>query len=121
MIPCLFNLSLFASNAASRGFEGALALALLNNPKLKSFSYEMRAADAGFLQAGLHPNPVFDVECENIDSPEFRQTTFLLSQLIELGGKRKARLQFAQSERGKVSLDYEVKKAIICKYNFAIY
>jgi len=33
------------------------------------------------------------------------QTTLLLSQLIELGGKRKARLQFAQSERDRVTLD----------------
>lgn len=88
----------------------ALALTLLKNPELSSFDYEMRVADARILQAGIFPNPIFDVESENIDAPEFRQTTYLLSQLIELGGKRKARLQFAKSERNRVSLDYEVKK-----------
>jgi outer membrane protein, heavy metal efflux system len=40
----------------------------------------------------------------------FMQTTLLLSQLIELGGKRKARLHFSQTERDRVALDYEVRK-----------
>lgn len=88
----------------------ALALTLLNNPGLNSFSYDIRATDARLLQAGIRPNPVLDVETENIDTPTFMQTTFLLSQLIELGGKRGARIQFAQTERDKIQLDYEVKK-----------
>jgi cobalt-zinc-cadmium efflux system outer membrane protein len=87
-----------------------LALTLLRNPDLASFSYEIKANDARILQAGIRPNPVLDVESENINAPPFRQTTFLLSQLIETGGKRKARLQLAQRERDGVALDYEVKK-----------
>lgn len=94
----------------SRSLADALALTLLNNPELNSFSYDMRAGDARLLQAGFRPNPAFDAETENIGAPIFMQTTLLLSQLIELGGKRKARLQFAQSERDRVSLDYEVRK-----------
>ncbi len=87
-----------------------LSLTLLNNPQLNSYSYDMRAADARTLQAGFRPNPGLDVEVENIDDPILMQTTFLLSQLIELGGKRKARLRFSQSERDRVDLDYEVLK-----------
>jgi outer membrane protein, heavy metal efflux system len=90
--------------------EDSLAFTLLNNPELNSFNYDMRANDARILQAGFRPNPVFDVETENIGAHIFMQTTFLLSQLIEFGGKRKARLQLSQSERDRVVLDYEVKK-----------
>jgi cobalt-zinc-cadmium efflux system outer membrane protein len=93
-----------------RSLADALALTLLNNPELQSFSYDLRAGDARILQAGFHPNPAFDAETENIGSPLFMQTTLLLSQLLEAGGKRKARLQFAQIERDKVVLDYEVRK-----------
>lgn len=94
----------------SRSLADALALTLLNNPELNSFNYDMRASDARILQAGFRPNPALDVETENINAPIFMQTTLLLSQLIELGGKRKARLQFAQTERDRVTLDYEVRK-----------
>lgn len=97
-------------HAQNHSLNDALALTLLNNPQLNSYSYEMRAADARTLQASLYPNPGFDVETENIGAPRFSQTTFMLSQLIELGGKRKARLHFAQRERDRVALDYEVMK-----------
>lgn len=94
----------------SHSLADTLALTLLNNPELNSFSYDLRAGEAKILQAGFHPNPVFDAETENIGAPVFIQTTLLLSQLIELGGKRKARLQFAKTERDRVALDYEVRK-----------
>lgn len=107
-----FLLSFFYQTLSAQTYSlgDVLALTLLNNPLLNSYHYDMRAADARTLQAGFRPNPGFDVETENIDAPIFMQTTFLLSQLFELGGKRKARLQFAQSERDKVALDYEVMK-----------
>lgn len=94
----------------SRSLADALALTLLNNPELNSFSYDMRASEARILQAGLRPNPAFDAETENIGAPLFMQTTLLLSQLLELGGKRESRLRYAQRERDRVSLDYEVRK-----------
>ena len=73
---------------ASHTLGDILSFTLLNNPELTTYSYDMRAGDAKILQASLRPNPGFDVESENINTPEFRQTTFLLSQLFELGGKR---------------------------------
>lgn len=94
----------------SRSLAETLSLTLLNNPELNSFSYDMRASEARILQAGFIPNPALDEETENLGAPIFMQTTLLLSQLIELGGKRKARLQFAQSEKDRVALDYEVRK-----------
>lgn len=94
----------------NHSINDVLALTLLNNLQLNSYSYDIRTADARTLQAGFRPNPELDVETENIGASIFGQTTFLLSQLIELGGKRKARLQFAQSERDRATLDYEVMK-----------
>lgn len=87
-----------------------LALTLLNNPDLNSFSYDLRAGDARILQASFRPNPGIDVLTENIGSPIFIQTTFMLSQLIEFGGKRHARVKYAKTERDRVALDYEVMK-----------
>lgn len=108
-IFCLLLSQGFAA-CPTYSLNSILALTLLNNPELSAFSYDIREADARILQAGLIPNPIFDIESENLDAPPFRQTTFLLSQLIELGGKRKARLQFAQTESDRALLDYEVKK-----------
>jgi cobalt-zinc-cadmium efflux system outer membrane protein len=75
----------------------ALALALKQSPYLASFSWETRAREGRALQAGLRPNPIFLAEVENIGGSgpkqgvESAETTLLLSQLIELGGKRARR------------------------------
>lgn len=108
LLPSFLCQTLYAH--PSRSLADALALTLLNNSELNSFSYDMRSGEARILQAGFRPNPAFDAETENIGAPIFVQTTLLLSQLIELGGKRKARLKFAQTERDRVILDYDVRK-----------
>lgn len=105
---CLSVRSLHAQNVHSLG--DVLALTLMYNPQINSYDYDMRASDARILQASFRPNPALDVETENIGAPIFMQTTFLLSQLIELGGKRQARLQLAKSEQDRIDLDYEVSK-----------
>lgn len=110
---CIFLLlfcypALYAETCHS--LSDVLALSLLNNPELNSFSYEVRASDARILQASLRPNPALDIETENLNAPHFVQTTFLLSQVIELGGKNKARVQYAKTERDRTLLEYEVAK-----------
>src|SRR4051812_34712181 len=81
----------YVNGQPSHSLSDILAFTLMKNPQLHSYSYDLRAADARTLQAGFRPNPGLDVETENIGAPIFMQTTFLLSQLIELGGKRQAR------------------------------
>ena len=44
----------------------ALQMALLQNPGLQAFSYEVRAREAQALQAGLVSNPRLNVEVENV-------------------------------------------------------
>src|SRR5262249_10865060 len=87
------------------------------NPELSAFSFEMRAAEARALQAGIWPNPQLGVEVENVAGTgsttkgvRAAETTLQLSQLIELGGKRPKRIRLAGLERELTSWDYEVKR-----------
>ncbi|MGH7825398.1 MAG: TolC family protein [Candidatus Binatia bacterium] len=94
----------------------ALALALMQNPELAAFAWEVRAGEARTLQAGLIPNPEIGVEVENFaGSRELRgfrgsETTVQFSQLIELGGKRLKRRRVAGLERDLAAWDYETKR-----------
>ena len=96
--------------------DAALAAALLRNPELSADAYEIRAREAAWVQAGALPNPTLSVEVEDVaGSGDFRngenaQTTVLLGQLIELGGKRAARVELAASERDLAAWDYEVRR-----------
>jgi cobalt-zinc-cadmium efflux system outer membrane protein len=94
----------------------ALAAALLRNPELAADAYEVRAREAALVQAGAHPNPTLSLELEDFaGSGQFRdlesaQTTLLLGQLIELGGKRAARVELATATRDLASWDYEIRR-----------
>ena len=94
----------------------ALAAALIRNPELAAETYEVRVREAALVQAGAHPNPTLSLELEDFaGSGEFRnlesaQTTLLLGQLIELGGKRAARIDLATAARDLASWDYEVRR-----------
>jgi cobalt-zinc-cadmium efflux system outer membrane protein len=95
----------------------ALALALAGNPDLAAFSWEVRSGDPRILQAGLLPNPELGVEFENFlgSEPSRRfetlETTLSISQLVELGGKRAARIRLASSEKEVSMWEYEAKRA----------
>ena len=94
----------------------ALALALAKNPQLAAFSWDVRIGEARMLQAGLRPNPEVGLNEENVlgtgDYRAFResQTTLELSQLIELGGKRAARMKEAVLSRDLAGWDYEARR-----------
>lgn len=94
-----------------------LSLTLLRNPDLSVFTFELRAAEARLLQAGVLPNPALSVELENFGGTgsttkgvRATETTLQLSQLIELGGKRAKRMRLAGFERELTGWDYEVKR-----------
>jgi len=94
----------------------AAAHALLNNPKLKAFSLEVRAAEARKLQAGLLPNPEIDVEVEEVGGTGERagfdasETSIKIGQLIELADKRSKRTDLAMVEKNLAELDYKSKR-----------
>lgn len=94
----------------------ALALALLRNPELAVDSYEQRAREAAALQARVRPNPTLSLELEDFaGTGAFRgarqaQTTLQLGQLVELGGKRAARMTLARAEVDVAAWDYELRR-----------
>ncbi len=96
--------------------RNALAAALLHNPELRAAAWEPRLAEASRLQAGLSPNPEVGVELENfagsgaVSGTDALETTLLLSQLIELGGKRDRRIQVAEDAWAVSALDYEAER-----------
>ena len=94
----------------------ALRLALLQNPDLATYDLEIRATEAHALQAGTRPNPLLSVEVEDFAGTRVyrgfnqAQTTVTLSQLVELGGKRAARLRAARFVTALARFDYESRR-----------
>lgn len=94
--------------------DAALSLALMRNPELAAFSYDVRAAEARVLQSRKLPNPELEVEVEEFDrggeSFDSAETTIALGQVIELGGKRRWRTRMAEAEGELAGWDYESKR-----------
>ena len=94
----------------------AIRLALLRSGELASFAWSVRQAEAEQLQASLPPNPELEGEFENFaGSGEFRgtralETTIVLSQVVELGGKRAKRVRLAGLDSKLAGWDYEAKR-----------
>jgi cobalt-zinc-cadmium efflux system outer membrane protein len=117
-----------ANNSATRGgitlqkkvnSTGVLALqeviakVLLHNPELQAFSFEIRAREARTLQESLRPNPKLSVTPQDfwgsgdLGGFDRMENTAMLSQVIELGGKRMKRQKAANLNRDLAQWDYE--------------
>jgi len=116
MAGLLLLASLPVAAAEPLRMADALARALTESPKLETFSYSIRAAEAGRLQAGLLPNPELGLQLEDIagtgevSGVRGLETTLLLSQLLELGGKREKRELAAARNVGVIEADYEIAR-----------
>jgi len=94
----------------------SLALALLHNPELQAFSWQLRAQEAKILQQSLMPNPVIGAKVEDFGGSdpmnrfEGAMMTFRISQLIELGDKRVKRTRLAEKNHALSAWDYEAKR-----------
>ncbi|SET67074.1 outer membrane protein, cobalt-zinc-cadmium efflux system [Nitrosospira multiformis] len=108
--------------------EEALYLALQHNPELAVFDKEVRALEGTILQAGLLRNPELSVNVDNAgnmgngqrpgtsinptikENVEQQDLIVRVSQLIELGGKRAARVHAASLGQQLAGKDYETKR-----------
>ncbi len=94
----------------------AAAKALLHNPTLSAFSLDKRVKEAQTLQAGLRPNPHLEIEVDDAaGSGEFTgfdhsEITVQLGQLIELGGKRAARVNASRISEKLADWNYNGKR-----------
>jgi cobalt-zinc-cadmium efflux system outer membrane protein len=98
------------------GLRDALAAALVGSPELAAQSYEIRARESAALQAGLRPNPELDLALEDFAGSgiyrAFHATegTLRIGQLVELGGKRAARIRLAEREHDLAAFDWETAR-----------
>ncbi len=87
-----------AERAGPLTLAGALQRAIAANPRLTAADRDIGIAGGRRQQAGALPNPDVSFELDNaLGSRDYRglrsaETTLQLSQLIELGGKRDARI-----------------------------
>ncbi|NIB39210.1 TolC family protein [Pseudomaricurvus alkylphenolicus] len=94
--------------------ERALQQTLQHHPLLQAYPFQQRAAEALRLQAGLRPTPTVSVNLANLaGSGEFTgneqsEITLTLSQLIELGDKRRRRIQLQDARWQQQQAEYEL-------------
>lgn len=82
----------------------------LGSPALSAAENEVRGARGALRQAGLLPNPQLEALVEDTDR-DTRTTTLQLNQLIELGGKREARVEVAERAVDIARTDRTVRRA----------
>ncbi|CAA2106996.1 TolC family protein [Variovorax paradoxus] len=98
--------------AAPLTLQAAVAMALQANPNLSAASREQDATEAAVVQAGAWPNPTLDAQVEDLRRDN-RTTTLQLSQPLELGGKRAARVTAAERARDQAVSALEARRAEI--------
>ena len=86
--------------------DEAVRRAIAASPAIQAQEAGIRSARAGRSQADIRPNPVLLVEAENIagtgayDVYRQAETTVTYAQTIERGGKRDARIAYAERDVG---------------------
>lgn len=92
----------------------AVGLALKLNPELAASAKEIGALEGVTLQAGLLRNPELAIDVEDISAPQGqglqRFSTIRLGQVIELGGKRQARVAATSLAQDVARQDYEARR-----------
>ncbi len=92
-----------AELAPPLGLRDAIAAALARNPDLRESAFTLRAEEARRDGAAIRPAPEFTAELENVlGSGAYKglsgaDTTLAISQVVELGGKREARISAASA------------------------
>lgn len=98
-----------AVQAQTLTLDSALQTAFANNPDLAAAQWEIDIARGGRQQAGLIPNPVVSLDAEDTRR-DTRTTTLKLSQTLELGGKRGARIDVATRAQDAAALTLEQRR-----------
>ncbi|OQR36454.1 type I secretion protein TolC [Pseudomonas sp. T] len=97
------------AQAREIGIEDALQAAASNNPELAASGRELGIAQGLREQAGLLRNPTLSWDQEGTDSRN-RTTTIGISQPLELGGKRGARVELAERGQDVAALSLQARR-----------
>lgn len=95
-----------ANASSTLTLDQALQSAFANNPELAAAQWEIGIAAGERKQAGLIPNPQVSWEAEDTRR-DSRTSTVMLSQPIELGGKRGARIEVASRAQDAAGIELE--------------
>ncbi|MBJ2288019.1 TolC family protein [Pseudomonas haemolytica] len=101
-----------AAQAQPLTLDAALQAAFANNPDLAAAQWEIDIAQGGRQQAGLIPNPVASWDAEDTRRNS-RTTSIKLSQTLELGGKRGARIEVATRAQDAAALTLEQRRNVL--------
>jgi len=107
VVPMTTNSAELAGQSIT--IEEALAQALTENPEFAAAQWNTGIAEGARTQAGLIPNPELSWSVEDTRR-ESRITSIQVSQPIELGGKRGARIDVSERDQDAVAIDLERKK-----------
>lgn len=121
------GISCYARATAAQGGAGpgpgdltlaqALERVLGASPELAAAELEVRAAAARAGQGARRPNPEFAAEAENFAALDgsglvrHNESTILLSQRFETGGKRRLRVRAAESDLGAAARALELDRS----------
>lgn len=106
----LYNSPVAADTTPSSiSIEQALDIALSNNPELAAAEREIGIAEGARKQAGVIPNPELSWSVEDTRS-DSRITSVQVTQPIELGGKRGARIGVSEREQDAAAIEFERRK-----------
>lgn len=100
------------ASAQTLTLESALQSAFADNPDLAAAQWEIDIAQGGRQQAGLIPNPVASWDAEDTRRST-RTTTVKLSQTLELGGKRGARIDVASRAQDAAAQELEQRRNLL--------
>lgn len=118
VLACCASALIFAQSpdASELTLTQAIAATLARNPQLQSSTFALRAADSRIAQADLSPNPELSLQLENfggsgeLSGVDALETTLMLSQVLELGGKREARGDSARASYSLLSVEDEARR-----------
>ena len=113
----LWSVVVFLATAQGVGaqpltLDAALQTAFANNPDLAAAQWEIDIAQGARQQAGLIPNPVASWDAEDTRRNS-RTTSIKLSQTLELGGKRGARIDVATRAQDAAALTLEQRRNLL--------
>lgn len=105
----------YAQTTPRLGLDSAIARAVDSDPGVRAAAAGVDAARGGLRQARARPNPELSAEIDNFNGRgDLRgftsaETTFSLSQEMEVGGRRSARVRLADRELHGAELDRVVR------------
>ncbi|GAA63671.1 metal ion efflux outer membrane factor protein [Pseudoalteromonas sp. BSi20311] len=112
MLCTLPAFSAFA-NVKTLTLKQALINTEQQNPLLKRYPYHQKILSALKSQAALSPNPILNIEAENLlgtndaRGVQDAEITLAFSQLIELGDKRQSRINYATANIKAQAIQYQ--------------